>query len=36
MYTHLKLVGSKIAPTGIIFATYEPAGDLKTALIDKN
>jgi dihydrofolate reductase len=25
----LKLVDSKISPTGIIFATYEPTGDLK-------
>jgi dihydrofolate reductase len=28
---HFKLVDSKISTTGIIFATYEPAGDLKSS-----
>ena len=30
---NFKLVDSKIGPTGIIYATYEPSGELKTNLL---
>ena len=31
----LKLVYSKISTTGVIIATYEPAGELKTVSVDE-